>query len=410
MAARKDEKGRALRKGEYYRADGRYSYRYVDPFGKAHLIYCKNLVQLRQREEQLIRDQMDGIDAYVAGNATLNMVIERYLSTKSELRSTTYSNYCWIWEYYLRDTIGKRKIRDIKYSDILQFYTYLLQEKKLQINSLQSVNTLLHPAFQMAVRDDVIRKNPTDGAYKEIKKRFEGPKAQRHPLSVEEQSAFMNYIKDNPLYQKWNALFTVLLGTGCRIGEIVGLTWDDVDLDRRIIDINHSLTYYPRREDTYVCEFRASEPKTNAGYRIIPMMDSVHSVLVQEYDRRMREGFCEKDVDGITNFVFTNRFGGPHNPQSINRAIKRIVDAHNSEEQIKAKREHREPVMIPYFSCHILRHTFASRFCENETNIKVIQEIMGHADISTTMNIYAEVNGETKRQSIEKLAKNLNIF
>ena len=100
----------------------------------------------------------------------------------------------------------------------------------------------------------------------------------------------------------------------------------------------------------------------------------------------------------------------PHNPQAVNRAIKRIVDAHNAEEEVEAKKQKREPIMIPRFSCHIFRHTFASRFCENETNIKVIQEVMGHADVSTTMNIYAESNPAVKRESLEKLAKNLDVF
>ncbi len=102
--------------------------------------------------------------------------------------------------------------------------------------------------------------------------------------------------------------------------------------------------------------------------------------------------------------------GNPHNPAAVNRAIKRIVDAHNAQEEIKAKKQKREPVILPRFSCHIFRHTFASRFCENETNVKVIQQVMGHADVSTTMNIYAEVNDSTTRESLEKLAKNLDIF
>ena len=181
-------------------------------------------------------------------------------------------------------------------------------------------------------------------------------------------------------------------------------------MKKRLISIDHNLTYYPRREETYVCEFRVSKPKTDAGIRIIPMMEPVYQVLKQEYERQSEEGFCVAEVDGMTNFIFMNRFGGPHNPASINRAIKRIVDAHNSEEQIKAKKEKREPVIVPHFSCHIFRHTFASRFCENETNIKVIQEVMGHADVSTTMNIYADVNNSVTRESLENLAKNLDVF
>lgn len=410
MASRKDGKGLVLRKGESYRPDGRYSYCYTDPFGKRRYIYSKNLVKLREREDQLIRDQMDGLNVYVAGSADINSVFDRYISTKSELRSTTYSNYVYTWDHFIRDTFGKKKIGEVKYSDVLFFYNHLITEKGLQINTLETINTVLHPTFQLAVRDDIIRKNPTDGAYAEIKKRHGGVRKLRHALTVEQQRAFIKYVDESPVFYEWYTLFAFLLGTGCRIGEAVGMRWEDVDMEKRLISVNHTLTYYPRREDTYVCEFRVSKPKTESGIRIIPMMEPVYLALKEEYERQQEEGFCVKEVDGMTNFIFMNRFGGPHNPAAVNRAIKRIVDAHNSEEEVKAKREKREPVIIPRFSNHIFRHTFASRFVENETNVKVIQEIMGHADISTTMNIYAEVHPEATRQSLENLAKNMNVF
>lgn len=403
MAARKDGKGRALRKGECQRSDGRYVYTYTDPFGKRRYIYSKNLLKLREKEEKLIRDQMDGLNVYVAGTATINMVFDRYLSTKCELKSTTRSNYIWTWNYFIRDTFGKKKIGDVKYSDVLQFYTYLIKDRGIEVNSLENVNTVLHPTFKLAVRDDIIRKNPADGAFAEVKKRFGGRRKLRRAMSVEQQKAFIRYIEESPFFDSWYPLFTTLLGTGCRVGEVIGLRWDDVDLEKRTININHNLTYYPRREDTYTCEFRISTPKTEAGIRTIPMMGPVYDVLSGEYERQLEEGFCTKSIDGMTNFIFTNRFGNPHNPQAINRAINRILAAYNSEEEVKAVREKRDPVMIPHISCHIFRHTFASRLCEKETNIKVIQQIMGHADVATTMNIYAEVNEATTRQSIESL-------
>lgn len=411
MACRKDGKGRVLRKGEHYRkADGRYSYIYTDPLGKQRTIYANSLVTLRQKEEALVRDQMDGLNVYVAGSADVNFLFDRYISTKTELRSTTRSNYLYTWNHFIRDTFGKKKIKDVKYSDVLFFYTDLLHNQNLQINTLENINTVLRPAFQLAVRDDIIRKNPVDGAYAEVKKRNGGSRKTRRALTVEQQRAFIKYVAQNPFFYHWYPFFTFLLGTGCRIGEAIGIRWDDVDMENRIININHSLTYYSRSDDSFKCEFRVSEPKTEAGNRDIPMMQPVYEVLKEELERQEEEGFCCESVDGMTNFIFTNRFGTPHNPAAVNRAIKRIVDAHNAEEEVQAKKEKREPIIIPRFSCHIFRHTFASRFCENETNIKVIQDVMGHADVSTTMNIYAEVNKEVTRESLEKLAKNMDVF
>lgn len=411
MACRKDGKGRVLRKGEHYRkTDGRYSYIYTDPLGKQHTIYAKSLVTLRQKEESLIKDQMDGLNVYVAGNADVNFLFDRYISTKSELRSSTYSNYLYTWNHFIRDTFGKKKVKDVKYSDVLFFYSDLINKQGLQINTLENINTVLRPSFQLAVRDDIIRKNPIDGAYAEVKKRNGGSRKRKRALTVQQQRAFINYVAENPFFYKWYPFFTFLLGTGCRIGEAIGIRWDDVDLEKRLIDINHSLTYYQRADDSFKCEFRVSQPKTEAGIRTIPMMKQVYDVLKNEYERQEVEGFCVANVDGMTNFIFSNRFETPHNPAAVNRAIKRIVDAHNAEEEVKAKKEKREPVIIPRFSCHIFRHTFASRFCENETNVKVIQEVMGHADVSTTMNIYAEVNQDVTRASLEKLSKNMDVF
>ena len=106
MACRKDGKGRVLRKGEGYRkGDGRYSYVYVDPLGKKRTIYAKSLVKLREREEQLKKDQLDGLDVYVAGKADVNFLFDRYISTKTELRSTTYSNYLYTWNHFASSSL-----------------------------------------------------------------------------------------------------------------------------------------------------------------------------------------------------------------------------------------------------------------------------------------------------------------
>ena len=411
--ARKDNKGRVLRKGETQRKyDLMYIYTYTDPFTHSRkYLYSKDLMELREKEKMLIRDQLDGLDVYAAGKSDLNFVFDRYISTKTELRSTTYTNYTYIYNHFVRDTFGKKKIGDIKYSDVLHFYLYLLKEKEIQVNTLETVHTVLRPTFQLAVRDGLIRVNPCDGVMAEVKKRPGKNHGVRHALTLEQQRAFMNYIADHPVYYRWRPLFTVLLGTGCRIGEIIGLRWKDLDFEKAMININHSITYYPRSDNSYRCEFQVSLPKTDAGVRTIPMMEAVRNAFLEEKAMQKETGIKNlEEVDNMSGFIFCNRFGNLHNPQAINRAIKRITETYNSEEIVNAKKEKRPPVIIPHFSCHHLRHTFCTRLCENETNLKVIQTVMGHADIKTTMDVYAEITDMKKTEAFENLSRNMNIF
>ena len=121
-------------------------------------------------------------------------------------------------------------------------------------------------------------------------------------------------------------------------------------------------------------------------------------------------GFNTDEIDGMTGFVFKNRYGGVPNYNTVNQAIKRIINSHNADEIILAKREKREPVIIPNFSCHHFRHTFATRLCEVESNLKVIQSIMGHRNIETTMDVYAEATDRKKKESMDNLSAKLDIF
>lgn len=206
---------------------------------------------------------------------------------------------------------------------------------------------------------------------------------------------------DSEEYRGWFPLFTVMLGTGCRIGEVLGLRWQDVDFKNRTISINHNLVYRVQEDGT--CTNHVNSPKTKAGIRIIPMIDEVFDAFLEEYQYQKVIGFCTDEIDGYSGFVFCTGDGKVYLPNAINRTIRSICADYNKEEESKAKEENRDPVLLPKFSCHILRHTFCTRFCENETNLKVIQEIMGHADISTTMDVYAEATQEKKKESMASL-------
>lgn len=407
---RKDLRGRSLRKGEVQRqSDKRYMYTYRDPLGRRKYIYAMDLAELREKEAKLMKDQLDGLDLYVAGKASLNDTFDRYMSAKYNLRESTRSAYEYTYDHYIRDTFGRKRIAEIKYSDVLQFYYYLLNQKEISLGTLDSIHCLLHPTFQLAVRDEIIRKNPTDGVMKEISRESGKNRGVRHALTVEQQRVFMEYIANHPIYFHWWPMFTILLGTGCRIGEALGLRWQDLDFENRVISINHSLVYYQTR-DSKKCMLRVSLPKTEAGIRTIPMLDIVKDAFEMLYEEQEENGFNETEIDGMTGFIFCNRFGGVPNPQTVNHTIKRILNQYNADGVVRAKKERREPIILPDFSCHHLRHTFCTRLCEHETNLKVIQAIMGHKNIETTMDIYAEATEEKKQESFENLAANLDIF
>lgn len=407
---RKDFRGRSLRKGEVQRAsDKRYMYTYTDPLGRRKFIYANTLQELREKEERLKKDQLDGIDLYIAGKASLNDTFDRYISAKHNLRESTKSSYMYTYDHYVRDTFGKKRIAEIKYSDVLQFYYHLLNEINISLGTLDSVHCLLHPTFQLAVRDEIIRINPTNGIMKEISRESGKNRGVRHALTIDQQRAFMEYIANHPIYFHWWPMFTVLLGTGCRIGEALGLRWQDLDFENRIININHSVVYYPTNGSNKSV-LRIALPKTKAGIRTIPMLDIVKDAFEMLHEEQQETGFNETEIDGMSGFIFCNRFGSVPNPQTVNHTIKRIANNYNSNEIVRAKKECREPVILPNFSCHHLRHTFCTRLCENETNLKVIQSIMGHKNIQTTMDIYAEATEKKKQESFENLAANLEIF
>ena len=178
----------------------------------------------------------------------------------------------------------------------------------------------------------------------EIKKSHDWEKSKRHALTIPQQSAFISFIAKNKQYQHWLPIFTLLLGTGCRVGEAVGLRWEDCDFDENIISINHNLIY--RMQDSGKCEYHITTPKSKSGIRIIPMLSEVKKALLGEKKRQMVEGFNQMVIDGYSGFIFQNRYGECLNPHAINRAIERISREYNKAETDQAKKENRQPELL----------------------------------------------------------------
>lgn len=401
---RLDKNRVTLRKGEYQRSDGRYCFRWNTRDGKRHCIYGKTLDELRRKETELTVDQFDGIRTDKQ-HTTVNDMFELWCELKRGLKDNTFQNYKYMYNNFVRNNFGRLRIVNVKKTDVKKFYNTLADEKILKISTIDTVHNILHQVFALAVDDNYIRINPTDNMLKELKQSHNFTVEKKKALTVPEQELFLNFLKTHSKYKHWYPVFAVMIGTGMRVGEITGLRWCDIDFEENTVRVRRTLVYY-NKGDNNGCSFAINSTKTPASFRTIPMLECVKEAFLLEKAYQEEVGISSNSmVDGFTNFVFVNRFGNVQHQGTLNKAIRRIIRDCNDEVLLK---EQDEPTLLPPFSCHSLRHTFATRLCENGVNIKVIQELLGHSDFSITMDIYTDVTKELKEREINKLKGTLS--
>ena len=365
-------------------------------------VYAKTLDELRYKEEQIEKDKKDGIKAE-ARYTTLNDIYELWKDLKRGLKNNTFENYKYMYETFVRQQIGSKTVSSLKKSDIKRFYNYLADERHLKPATIDNIHTVLHQILDMAVDDDYLRNNPSNNVLKELKQSHCFQTEKRRALTRPEQELLLSYLKNTPSASLWYPIFAVLIGTGLRVGEATGLRWCDIDLEEGIIDVNHTLVYYDHRTEGSKrgCYFNINTTKTPAGKRQVPMLDFVKEAFLMEKERQeLLDIHCEAVVDGYTDFIFLNRFGQPQHQSTLNKAIRRIIRDCNDEQLLK---DENAKILLPHFSCHSLRHTFTTRMCEAGVNVKVIQDTLGHKDVSTTLNIYTDVTKELRRSEFEGL-------
>lgn len=404
MAKRYDSRHRLLRTGESERADGYYTYRWTSRSGKRNSVTAGTLEELREKEDEIQRDVSDGIRAD-AKNVTLNSLYDLWKELKVNLKHNTFSNYCYMYDQFVADNIGMLPVTKLKRSDIKAFYNMLADTRGLKIATIDNIHTVIHQILQLAVEDNYIRRNISDNLLKELKSSHHYEDSHRRALTLPEQELFMEFLsKENSQYYHWLPIFTVMLGTGMRVGEITGLRWNDIDLKSGIIDVNHTLVYYKHRDENG-CYFDIHSPKTKAGVRQIPMTEEVKNAFLLEKKMQDLAGIQSKvTIDGYHNFIFVNRFGNVQNQGTLNRALRRIIRDCNDKQLLKEKNN---PVLLPNFSCHSLRHTFTTRLVEAGVDIKVIQNLCGHSRSDVTLDIYTTVTKELKQAEFDDFQKKL---
>lgn len=414
LEKRKDDKGRILNKGESQLEDGRYRYRYTDLNGKRHTIYSWRLVSsdktpagkkkdnpLRDAEKEINKKLVNGVkDCRI----TLNEIFDKYLSLKITLNINTVENYKYMYDKDVRNTIGQYFLSDIKKSDIKDFYA-LLYKNGYSVSTIQLQQNILYPTFKLAIDDGLILINPCEDAMN-----FLGNIScdEKEALTIEEQEALQLFLKDDLIYNRYYPLIMTCLSTGARISEALGLTWDDIDFKNKIISINHQTKY---RKVNGKIQWTAGKTKWSTNkkqnIRLIPVHDDIINILKKHKQDTYRFSKAsdfkvytipnEKNAFGLkpyySNFVFINSEGKLFTPNTINRTLESITKRYN-------KYKNDEAVMLPHFSSHVLRYTFATRNAENKMDCKVLQALMGHKNIATTMDIYNKVSEQRKIQEV----------
>ena len=391
---RRDSKHRVLRRGESIRADGKYQFKYHIA-GKPHFVYSwrleptdplpvgkKPCLSLRELEKQIGYDLDNQLDP-LGKNITVMELVERYLKTKVGMRPNTLANYNFVKNILKNEDFGQQKISKIKTSDAKLFLIKMQQEDGRGHSTVKTVRGVLRPAFQMAVDDDVLMKNPFQF---ELAGVVVNDAVTRQAITKDQMRKFLRFVHDDILYCKYYEVVYILFHTGMRISEFCGLTLKDIDLKNKTVNIDHQLQRTSKRE--YVIE----PTKTNAGTRVIPITDEVAEMFRSIIEDRPQYK-TEKIVAGYSGFLFLDKDGMPLVAMHWEHRFNSMVGRYNEIYKVQ----------MPNITPHVCRHPYCYNQAKAGMNPKTLQYLMGHSDIAVTLNVYTHVGLEDAENELRKM-------
>ena len=390
---RRDSKNRLLKTGESQRKDGRYVYKYVDKFKKTRFVYSWKLVpsdktppgkreglSLREKEMQIIADMAAGI--VMPKKITVSELYSKQIMQNQNVKPNTIKGRQYLLNIIRNDKLGSCTLENVKLSDAKE-WVIRQKEKGISYKSIKNYKRSLSSAFNMAVQNEYIRKNPFSFNIKEV---IEDNSKTKNALSLEEQRAFLNFIKEDRVYSKNYDEIVVFLETGLRASELCGLTLNDIDMDKRIIFVNHQLLK-DSKEGYYV-----SPPKTKSGFRNIYMTDKVYTAF-----KNITEGKDlqkEFEVQGYRGFLFLNGAGNPKTVADYDSMFRRISR--------KLNKNYKDE-FLNTITPHTLRHTFCTNMANAGMNPKSLQYIMGHSSVSMTLNYYSHTSYDFAKREMKRI-------
>ncbi len=390
---RRDNKGRILRTGESQRKDGRYAYKYIDAFGKPQFEYSWKLVAtdktpagkrdvpaLRDKVKEISRDLEDGIDT-IGKKMTVCQLYAKQNGLRKNVKHGTKKGRDYLMGLLQDDPFGVKSIDTVKQSDAKE-WVIRMNEKGFAFQTISNFKRSLKAAFYTAIEDDCIRKNPFNFALDTV---IEDDRERKAALTPKQEENLLAFMEQDAVYKKYRDEVIILLGTGLRISEFCGLT-TALDFKNRQINVDHQLL-----RDTDI-GYYVETPKTKNGIRQIPMSREVYQALKRVL--KNRGNAAPFSVEGYKNFLFLKNDGMPKVSANYDSMLKGLVKKYNKQNKEQ----------LPNITPHILRHTFCTRLANAGMNPKALQYIMGHANITMTLNYYAHATYDSAKAEMERLA------
>lgn len=363
---------------------------------KRKYVYGDTKKEAQGKLRELISKSSDGV-LIEESNITLSVWFLKWLEIykKNQLKITTYQNYMLNYAVHIKDSpIGMIKLKDLRADHLQHFYNNKLKNANedkpggLSPRTVKYLATLISGALSQAEKNGLIQKNVAKATV--IPKQV---KPESKPFLKEELERLLDTVKEMDIL-----LFTAILldsTTGLRRGELLGLQWQDIDFNTRMLSVKRSLaritTDDPEKKVKFELIFQS--PKTSKSIRRVPLIPAVLKQLRKyqfiQKEQRIALGECYTDMD----LIFCRYDGLPFEPRAFLRQYHKALNNAG----------------LPMKRIHDLRHTFATLLLEAGENPKVVQELLGHEDIATTMNIYSHVNSAPKIEAVSKLSKYLNI-
>jgi len=391
---RKDSKGRRLATGESQDKDGRYRYKYNDAFGKRKSVYSWRLTEsdpypngkrkdipLREKEKEVEKALRNAV-ATSGGNMTVLELVQKYISQKRGVKHNTQANYNFVINVIKKEDFGAKRIDKIKLSDA-KTWLIKLQDDGRGYSSIHSIRGVVRPAFQMAVDDDLINKNPFEFQLATV---VVNDSVTREAITRKQQREFLRFIKEDKHFCKYYDGIYILFHTGLRVSEFVGLTINDIEFDKERIKVDHQL------QRTRNMKYEILTPKTEKGERYVPMQKDVADCFRRIIQNR-KHPKIEPMIDGYSGFLFLDKNDMPMVALHWEKYFQHIREKYNSIYKVQ----------MPCITPHVCRHTFCSNIAKSGMNPKTLQYIMGHSDIGVTLNTYTHLQFEDALVEMKKV-------